>query len=84
MWKTFGEFILCLHSIDKQAAQWLATECIKVKEGKRSDYVFRDYITEWNPRWSVDSLLHWDDCPQRNSHEYWRDLHSEMKRRGNK
>ena len=40
----FSDFILALHEVDKDAAKFLATECIKKKEGMPS--LLRDM---WNP-----------------------------------
>lgn len=76
MYESFGEFILALHSLNKEAARWLASACIRSEEGEDTLVRYRNPITNWDPYHNLYSLLIWSNTPQGN--EFWRELHHTM------
>lgn len=86
--KSFNNFILHLYSIHKDAAQWLARECVKNSKfnegGDKSGYIAhnRNPIDKWKNEiygngYTLDTLLYWSGTPQ--DHEYWSKLYDKMK-----
>lgn len=81
MYETFGEFILTLHSINKDAAKFLAQQCINKEEGEPCDIRFFDRarhpIREWERIGDLNSLFAFSSDNVRGAN-YWRRLREEM------
>ena len=76
MYDSFGEFVIALHSIDKEAAQWLGKEVIKA-EKRESQHISKKYLTKWpNGGSTLGMMLTWADTPQ--GSRYWGDLNTNM------
>lgn len=76
-YKTFGGFILALHDIDKDAARYLATECIKNKEGVPSlVYAGWSPIDNWIEGFNCYNFFRSDETPQ--GREYWTGLNFQL------
>ena len=75
----FSDFILALHEVDKDAAKFLATECIKKKEGMPS--LLRDMwnpLHKWERGFNIHNFWYTEKSPQ--GDEFWRALQKDINR----
>lgn len=81
MYETFGEFILTLHSVNKDAAKFLAQQCINKEDNKPCEIRFFDRarhpIKEWERVKSLNALFAFSSDEVRGSN-FWRRMREEM------
>lgn len=89
-YETFGEFILELHAVNKEAAKFVATQCLKKEKGEPVELVWctsrggRKPISQWKRGDSLHNLFIWGEERQfapRQPWTYWNNLKSIMKER---
>ena len=88
-YNTFNDFILALHAIDKGAARFLATECIKKDEVKELNisfsvrYLHKSPIEDWREGTTLNELVVWRTDNRFLAREqaggYWSKLRIQMK-----